>query len=57
MDFFGVVSTNGNAANLKVFMDGPNDGYGHSGGTEWIPLVFFDERDKPPGTWHWIERA
>lgn len=44
---------------LHVFPDGLNDGFAASNGgaTFWATSVIFDEEEKKPGTWHWIERA
>jgi len=42
--------------NLVVFVDGTNDIKPFTT-TIWEPSVFFNDTDKPVGTWHWIERA
>lgn len=41
--------------NLQVFTDQTNDG--EQTGTLWRTSIHFDEDEKKPGTWHWIERA
>lgn len=47
----------GGAANLKVFLDGTNDGPGRdSTGMLWATTVNYSETHEP-GTWHWPERA
>ncbi len=58
---------NGNS-NLQVFTDGNNDAHAVvstnfaatsqvKAGLWWRTSVPFDEQDKVPGTWHWIEKA
>ena len=41
--------------NLTVFMDWQNDG--HPLGIDWQTSVPFDDDQRRPGTWHWIEPA
>ena len=46
--------------NLQVFTDYTNDyprTSAKSYGQVWATSVDFDEDEKLPGTWHWIERA
>lgn len=46
---------------LAVFIDGSNDVPGADRNNppmvQWVTSVTFDETEKKPGTWHWIEQA
>lgn len=49
---------NGNGCcQLVVFIDGTNDLPTETGLTRWKTSVLFDDGEKKPGTWHWIEQA
>lgn len=53
--------------NLQVITDGSNDLYAFNPedrrrddvahGHFWATSICFDDQEKKPGTWHWIERA
>lgn len=54
--------------NLQVFTDGNNDAQvvvasnfaatsQVKSGLWWQTSIAFDDQDKAPGTWHWIEKA
>lgn len=44
--------------NCVVFLDGPNDVEpGKVATSVWTNNRQFDDTNKAPGTWHWIERA
>ncbi len=45
-------------ANLLVFLDGSNDGFGDTPNspTRWVTSRKFSETNEP-GTWHWPERT
>ena len=51
----------GGVINLRVFTDFTNDypaeEYYDNAGIVRASSVEFDEEEKLPGTWHWIERA
>lgn len=46
-------------ANLQVFTDSnyAQDTNDHRPQVMWKTSVVFDEVEKKPGTWHWIEKA
>lgn len=43
--------------NMQVFMDGTNDPEQYGSTLYWATSVPFDDDQKRPGTWHWIEPA
>lgn len=45
------------AVNLAVFSDMPNVRGGVNMGLQFQAAVPFDETDKAPGSWHWVEQA
>lgn len=55
----GTAPENG-CCQLVVFLDGSNDAPGKGDAaplTTWMTSVLFDEDEKAPRTWHWIEQA
>lgn len=51
----GSVQDNG-LCNLQVFVDGTND-YEDYKGSIWATSIEYDEEEKQPRTWHFIEPA
>jgi hypothetical protein len=43
--------------NLQVFTDGRNDGEQFESGISWQTSICYDDEEKKPRTWHWIEKA
>lgn len=52
-----VWSQDNGCSNLQVFIDGTNDGGEDGIAHLWKTSRAFDDQEKKPGTWHWIERA
>lgn len=56
----GTAPENG-CCQLVVFLDGSNDMPGTDSNNptmvKWMTSVLFDDAEKAPRTWHWIEQA
>ncbi|MGJ3241160.1 MAG: hypothetical protein ACFE0Q_20790 [Anaerolineae bacterium] len=55
-----VQNWSGGTVNLQVFMDTDGKGDYNDGQVPsllWVTSATFDNVDKHPGTWHWIERV